>query len=471
MKGISLAQVPNPAPGQKFILTQRLKLFLNLVQMNAVELREYIEEQLIENPALEVEEDLTSESVNEEDILKEFLSDAPDYGQHDYLNSEEITATTFRDEPAWEEKISRGTSLFEYLQWQLLMTDMGGREKEIASLIIGNTNENGYLETGFEEIAKMFSSEQKKPVQQVAEIAEKIRTTFDPVGVCSRTLSECLCTQALDLGYERTSSLVQILENHIDELGRKDYTKICSEYGIDAEQITEIESVVTSLEPMPGRPFFTGAATENIVPDFYVYKVGDQLQTLSNRSFPKLRISSYCRKILRDRTDLNKETTSYLREKIEAAQKIVQCIEEREETMRKVIEKVVDEQKEFFDHGSAYINPLRLKDVADAVGIHESTVSRITSGKYIQCPQGVVELKKLFSRSVRSSSGKNLSLERVKSIIKELVDEEPKHCTFSDEDISKILLMKNVKVARRTVAKYRKQLGIPCSSKRLSKEV
>ncbi len=469
MKGISLTQILDPTPSQKFILTQHLKLFLNLVQMTTVELREYIEEQLIENPALE--EDLASESVNEEDIIEQLLANLPDNGRHDYLNSEEFTNAALYDEPTWEEKVGQRNSLFEYLHWQLSMTDMSNQEKEIASLIIGNTNEDGYLETEFEEIVEMLSPKRNESVQKVAEIAKRIRTTFDPVGVCSRTLSECLCTQALDLGYERKSPFVQILKNHIDDLGRKDYAKICKECGIDAEQMTEIEAMVTSLEPMPGRPFFTEAMTQTIVPDFYVYKVGDQFQTQSNRSFPKLRVSSYCRKFFKDRANLNKETTNYLREKIEAAQRIIQCIEEREETVHKVIEKIVDEQTEFFNHGSAYINPLRLKDVADALGIHESTVSRITSRKYIQCPQGVIELKKLFSRSVRSSNGKKFSLERVKLMIKEIVNEEPKHCTFSDEDISKILLMKNVKVARRTVAKYRKQLGIPSSSKRLSKEV
>ena len=149
----------------------------------------------------------------------------------------------------------------------------------------------------------------------------------------------------------------------------------------------------------------------------------------------------------------------------------VRCIEERETTIRKVMEKIVNEQKEFFDHGSAHLKPLRLKDVADTVGIHESTVSRITSRKYIQCPQGVVELKKLFSRSVHSSNGQKVSLEKIKSMIKEIVNDEPAECAFSDEDISKILSMKNIKVARRTVAKHRKTLGIPSSSKRLSKEV
>ena len=473
MSGFGLSQTPNVAQKQKLILTQHLRLFLSLVQMNTVELREYLEEQLIENPALE--EDLNSSSETEKEDPGESLLNELGPTETDYPAPEEFSAE-ISEETTWENQIPNQDSLFEHLHWQLSMTDFSERQKQIASLIIGNINEDGYLEIELEEIARLLYAEGSSEADggrmaEITRVAENIRTTFDPIGVGSRSLPECLAAQALDLGYERESALVRLVENHIDDLGRKDYDKICAELDISREEILEIEAVITSLEPKPGRPYYTKDATRNIVPDFYVYKVGDNLQMQSNRSFPKLRISSYCRKILADRTNLTGETTDYLREKIEVAQRIVRCIEERETTIRKVMEKIVDEQREFFDHGSAHIKPLKLKDVADTVGIHESTVSRITSRKYIQCPQGIVELKKLFSRGVRSSNGQKVSLEKIKSMIREIVDEEPAECAFSDEDISRILSMKNIKVARRTVAKYRKILGIPNSSKRLSKEV
>ena len=473
MSGFGLAQTPNAAQKQKFILTQHLRLFLSLVQMNTVELREYLEEQLIENPALEEDPDSSPEAEKEdpgESLLNEL---GPT--EADYPLPEEFSAET-SEETTWENQIPSQNSLFEHLHWQLSMTDFSEPQKQIASLVIGNINEDGYLEIELEEIAGLLEAEGSSGADgdrmaEIMRVAEKIRTTFDPIGVGSRSLSECLAAQVLDLGYERESALVRAVENHIDDLGRKDYEKICAGLDISREEIPEIEAVITSLEPKPGRPYYTKDATRNIVPDFYVYKVGEDLQMQSNRSFPKLRISSYCRKILADRANLTGETTDYLREKIEVAQRIVRCIEERETTIRKVMEKIVDEQREFFDRGSAHIKPLKLKDVADTVGIHESTVSRITSRKYIQCSQGVVELKKLFSRGVRSSNGQKVSLEKIKSMIREIVDEEPARCAFSDEDISRILSMKNIKVARRTVAKYRKILGIPSSSKRLSKEV
>ncbi|MXW43193.1 MAG: RNA polymerase factor sigma-54 [Candidatus Dadabacteria bacterium] len=473
MSGFGLAQTPNVVQKQKLILTQHLRLFLSLVQMNTVELREYLEEQLIENPALEEDPDSSLETEKEdpgESLLNELGPTETDYPAPEEFSAE------ISEETTWEDQIPNQDSLFEHLHWQLSMTDFSERQKQIASLIIGNINEDGYLEIELGEIARLLETEGSSEADgdrmaEVIQVAEKIRTTFDPIGVGSRSLSECLVAQILDLGYEKKSPVMRAVENHIDDLGRKDYEKICAELDISKEEILEIEAVITSLEPKPGRPYYTKDATRNIIPDFYVYKVGDDLQMQSNRSFPKLRISSYCKKILSDRANLTGETTDYLREKIEVAQRIVRCIEERETTIRKVMEKIVDEQREFFDHGSAHIKPLKLKDVADTVGIHESTVSRITSRKYIQCPQGIVELKKLFSRGVHSSNGQKISLEKIKSMIREIVDEEPAQCAFSDEDISRILSMKNVKVARRTVAKYRKILGIPSSSKRLSKEV
>ena len=471
--GVGLAQSPNVVQKQKLILTQHLKLFLSLVQMNTVELREYLEEQLIENPALEEDPDSSVET--EKESLSESLLNELGPSETDYPIPEEFSPET-SEAPEWENQIPSQDSLFEHLSWQLSMTDLSERQKQIASLIIGNINEDGYLEIEPEEIARLLEGKSSSAgvesfLMEIMQIAEKIRTTFDPVGVGSRSLSECLAAQAMDLGYEKESPIMKVVENHIDDLSTKDYDRICAELRLSREEIKEIETVITSLEPKPGRPYYTKDTAKSIVPDFYVYKVGDDLQMQSNRSFPKLRISSYCRKILADRANLTGETTDYLREKIEVAQRIVRCIEERETTMRKVVEKVVNEQREFFDHGSAHIKPLRLKDVAETVGIHESTVSRITSRKYIQCPQGVVELKKLFSRGVHSSNGQKISLEKIKSMIREIVNDEPAQCAFSDEDISRILSMKNIKVARRTVAKYRKILGIPSSSKRLSKEV
>ena len=312
MSGFGLAQTPNVAQKQKLILTQHLRLFLSLVQMNTVELREYLEEQLIENPALEEDPDSSLETEKEdpgESLLNELGPTESDYPAPEELEF----STEISEETTWENQIPNQDSLFEYLHWQLSMTDFSELQKQIASLIIGNINEDGYLEIELEEIARLLEAEGSSEaggdrMAEIIRVAEKVRTTFDPIGIGSRFLSECLAAQALDLGYERESPLVRAVENHIDDLGRKDYEKICAELDISREEILEIEAVITSLEPKPGRPYYTKDATKNIVPDFYVYKVGEDLQMQSNRSFPKLRISSYCRKILADRANLTGET-------------------------------------------------------------------------------------------------------------------------------------------------------------------
>ena len=232
------------------------------------------------------------------------------------------------------------------------------------------------------------------------------------------------------------------------------------------QEIQEAMSVISSLEPRPGRPFFAKDSEKYIVPDFYVYNVGDELQIQLNRDFPRVRISNYYKNLIKKEKTLPPEAKKFIKEKLEAAQRIMKCLDEREETVRKIISKIVEIQSEFFEHGKEYIKPLILKDIAQSVGVHESTVSRITSRRYIQTPQGTIELKSLFSRRIESSQGKDISFEKVKSIMKNIIASEMPESPYSDKDISKMFERRNIKVARRTVAKYRKILKIPSSSAR-----
>ncbi|MCA9809981.1 MAG: RNA polymerase factor sigma-54, partial [Candidatus Dadabacteria bacterium] len=279
-------------------------------------------------------------------------------------------------------------------------------------------------------------------------------------------LKECLRIQALDLGYKEDGLEIRIIDGYLEELEDADIPKMAGELGCTPEEVKEALSVITSLEPRPGRPFFQKDTEKYIVPDFYVYKIGNELQIQLNRDFPKVRISSYYRALLKKEKTLPPEAKQFIKEKIEAAQRIMKCLDEREAAVKKIISKIVEVQKDFFEHGKDYIKPLILKDVAQSVGVHESTVSRITSRRYIQTPQGTIELKSLFSRKIETSHGKEISYEKVKAMIRDIVAEELPESPYSDEDISKILERKNVKVARRTVAKYRKALKIPSSSAR-----
>ena len=483
---------------QRLILTQELQLFLKLIQMTTLELKDYLEEQLIENPTLEETEEAKEKTENSpsEEVIDFGItgdsrlfggenSDMPHYSSRQYMDDGE-------EESAWENRISSPDSLTEHLTWQLEVSDFTPEEKQIGSIIIGNTNEDGYLETDIVGIGQLYltgpepaapdedtpletesslhDGDSPKPDEEllgkIKDVLARIQTTFDPTGACSRDLRECLRIQALDLGYSEDCIIVRLIEDHLEELDGKDLFQIAEGLGCSAEDVKEALMVISTLEPKPGRPYFEKDPEKYIVPDFYVYKMGNELQVQLNRDFPKVRISSYYRNLLKKEKTLPPEAKVFLKEKLEAAQRIMKCLDEREAAVKKIIAKIVEVQRDFFEHGKDYIKPLILKDVAQSVGVHESTVSRITSRRYIQTPQGTIELKSLFSRKIETSHGKEVSFERVKSMIKEIVAEELPESPYSDEDISKILERRNVIVARRTVAKYRKTLKIPSSSAR-----
>ncbi len=483
---------------QRLVLTQELQLFLKLIQMTTLELKDYLEEQLIENPTLEESQDQTEkneDSSNEEidfnnmgndRLFRDQNNDIPHYSSREFFDDSQEDTT-------WENRISSAESLIDHLRWQLKLSALTAQEKEIASIIIGNTNEDGYLEMDIEEIALIYIKQSahqtngisenvtdekscntekasqdsdKKYIAQIKDILHKIQSSFDPTGVCSRNLRECLKIQALDLGYPEDGLVLELIDKYLEELNENDLSNIEDIIQDSAQQIQEAMSVISSLEPRPGRPFFAKDSEKYIVPDFYVYKVGNELQIQLNRDFPKVRISNYYKNLIKKEKSLPHDAKKFLKEKLEAAQRIMKCLDEREATVKKIISKIVDVQRDFFEHGKKYIKPLILKDVAQSVGVHESTVSRITSRRYIQTPQGTIELKSLFSRRIESSNGKDVSFEKVKSIMKNIIDGELPLSPYSDEDISKIFERRKIKVARRTIAKYRKILKIPSSSTR-----
>lgn len=491
MSNINLSTSPKLIQQQRLVLTQELQLFLKLIQMNTLEMKEYIEDQLIENPTLEEipqegsSDEKTDNEEKEEYDLSELVSPsmtAPGNDDNPHLPSYGSDA---EDENPWENRVSLPESLLDHLRWQLEMLDASEYRKELASDIIGNINEDGYLETDIEDIAVDFLDKYRKNgmeqggseqltyelvLKDARDVLCMVQTTFDPVGVASRDLRECLKLQLLDLGYNEDSNIVKIIENHLEDIGKKDYNAILASIDEEEEQIDKYSEIISRLEPRPGRPFYSRDTEKYVVADFFLYKVGNDYQLQLNREFPRIRISRYYRNLINRQKELPRETRKYLKEKIESAQRILKCIEEREEAVRKIVTNVVEVQRDFFEHGEKYLKPLRLKDIAGKVGVHESTVSRITSNRYIQTPSGVIELKSLFTRGLDTTGGdKQVSYERVISMIKDIIDNESAENPFSDEDIAKILKRKNVSIARRTVAKYRKVLKIPSSSKRAKK--
>ncbi|MGI9553529.1 MAG: RNA polymerase factor sigma-54 [Thermodesulfobacteriota bacterium] len=486
MSKLNLTTAPKLVQQQRLILTQELQLFLKLIQMNTLELKDYLEEQLVENPTLEESEETEKDKDSDEgddeleDIdLSGFENLTGSY--NDDLPHSPDFIVDIEDENPWENRVSKAESLFEYLNWQLEVSEFTSDERDIANLIIGNINEDGYLEANIEElILNHFTNESFRNnsngsiknsehinKENILLVLNKIQKTFDPIGVGSRSLEECLKIQLRDMGYTDDSAIINIIENHLEDLSNDEFEKVSETLSLDMEEVKELYEIISNLEPKPGRPFYTKDTEKYVVPDFFLYKVGNEYQLQCNKNFPRVRISNYYRNLIKNQGNLTSETKKYVREKLEAAKRILKCLEEREAAVRKVVERITEVQKDYFEHGEEYLKPLRLKDVAEIVGVHESTVSRITSNRYMQTPRGVIELKSLFSRGVDTSTGKQVSLERVKSIIKEIVSNEYPENPFSDEDISKILKHRNIKVARRTVAKYRMILKIPSSSKRM----
>ena len=427
MSKLNLTTGPKLVQQQKLILTQELQLFLKLIQMNTLELREYLDEQLVENPTLEETEEKEKpdekEDTNLEDIDLSGFENNPGNYNDDLPHSPDFFVET-DDENPWESRVSKHESLFEYLNWQLELSDFTDKEREIGGIIIGNLNEDGYLEATFEEIIlnhfnnhmhskngngllENGSSIENLSRESILEVLNKIQTSFDPIGVASRTLEECLSIQAKEMGYKEDSTLLKVINGHLEELGNNEYKEIATALSIDIDEISEIHEIIHNLEPKPGRPFYTKDTEKYAVTDFYLYKVGNEFQLQFNKNIPNLRISNYYRNLIRNQKNLSNETKHYVREKLESAKRILKCMQERESAIRKVVEKITEVQKDFFEHGEEYLKPLRLKDIAEHVGVHESTVSRITSKRYMQTPNGLIELKSLFSRGVdTTSSGK-----------------------------------------------------------------
>lgn len=496
MSSIELKTTPRLLQQQRLILTQDLQLFLKLIQMTTIELSEYLEEQLLENPALEeVQETVEkTETPSEGQIDSKLEEPLPLPNTHDDAPFTRDFTSDGEDEYSWENNISSTDSLTDYLRWQLGLLDLSDFERYIASIIIGNINEDGYLEAGLEEIVwilrnsipKADGSSESNPLAEghdpnylplIAEldsskieaVLKKLQSSFDPPGVCARDLKESLIIQLKELGYQEGGVETTIVTNHLDDVSKKRYDEIANNLSITKEDVKKVADLISTLEPKPGRPFYSRDSDKYIVPDFFIYKVGDELQLQLNKDVPKVRVSHYYRTLL-NKGPLAPDVKKYIKEKLESAQRIIKCLEERDSAIRKVINKIVDYQRDFFEHGREHIKPLRLKDIAqhEDVNVHESTVSRITSRRYIYTPQGLIELKSLFSRKIETSVGESISFERVKSILRDIIDNELPESPYSDEDISRILERKKIKLARRTISKYRKMMNIPPSHERTS---
>ncbi len=442
---------------QKLIITPELRQAIQLLQFNSLELKEYIKKEMEENPILEMEN--SSESMEEvQELPSEKEIDWQEYAEKYDDISYRPQRDKNQDEYNLESFISYTPSLKEYLINQLNLVRLDPEEYDVGEYIIQNIDENGYLVVTLEEIA----CHMEVSISMVEEMLKLIQT-FEPLGVGARDLRECLLIQIKEKG-DADPLIIGIVEEYLDDMACNKMPKIAKEFDIDMEKMQEICNYIKALEPKPGREFSSGQNVRYIVPDATIELIDGEFVILINDSTgPRLNINSFYRNLLSNSSD--EDATSYLSEKLNSAMWIIKSIEQRRQTIYKVVESILKFQMEFFRSGDRALVPLTLKDVADDIQMHESTISRATNGKYVQTPRGLYELKYFFSTGLPSVKG-DISSTSIKSVIKDIIDKEDPKKPYSDQNIADILESRGAKISRRTVAKYRDEMEIPSSSMR-----
>jgi len=489
---------------QKLIMTPQLQQAIKLLQLSRLELQQSLSQQLLENPLLEeIQAELEeSESVASGERTEESqpvsgaeLSEegkgtpeeqgAPEEftasGWEEYFGSDRRVGDSERysssqDEfPSYEQTVAKAQSLEEHLLWQLSLSGLSERGKALARLIIGNLDDDGYLRMTLSDVVTGTDFTETE-----AESALRDIQTFDPTGVGARDLSECLLLQLGHLGHNPMGSLgarpgalkgsvvEAVILHHLKDLEKKQYAKIAKALNVTVEDVFQATKIIEGLEPKPGRPF---VKTENyvIVPDVFVVKdEGQWLVLLNDDGLPRMRISPYYKQLMGAGQGDSPETKAYMDEKMRAAQWVIRSIEQRNKTIVKVVSSIVKFQEQFFEQGVQYLKPLVLKQVAEDIGMHESTISRVTANKYMYCPQGMLELKFFFNAGLqRTDQPSDMhSSVSVREMIKKMVVEEDAKRPLKDEEIAARLRAQQVLIARRTVAKYRAEENIPSASQR-----
>ena len=453
------------------IMTPRLQQALKLLQVPTLELQMILKQEIMQNPLLEEVDDLTdNEDMAKDDTADEQLNaEAEDPGEEDPIDWSEYMQDGALDrtyvpqsETSLEflEKVPvTRTTLAESLLEQLHFLNLPGEHMAIAEFLVGSLDDRGWLVTKLEDCSESLG----RPVDQLEPVLKVIQA-LEPAGVGARDLRECLLIQ-LEARGDRDTTAWTIVHDHFDHLVNRRFPEIARLLKVTVEDVQEAADEIATLNPRPG----TAVSAEDpryVVPDLLVERVDDEyVVMLNDRNVPRLRISSAYESVIKekrrsDATAQEKQTREYIQGKLNSAKWLIQTIEQRRRTMIKVMTCIVREQREFFDKGIAFLRPLTLQQIARQIDMHESTVSRVCSGKYVQTPRGVFELKFFFSSGLETEDGEDVSARAAKDTIKTLIDEEDKKDPLSDQRIAELLHEKGLKIARRTVAKYREQLNI-----------
>ena len=465
-------------------MTPQLQQAIKLLQLSRIELEEMISQELQENPTLEESPagELEAQSLKPEEDLPERL-EAPEPAREltaadrigtmdwqDYLDTHSnslhgsLTAEAGGDEdegpPSWENTLTKKTSLEDHLVWQLRMSKMTQREEQIGQYIIGNLAENGYLGVTLEEVCQATEAS----AEETEAVLKKIQF-FDPPGVAARDLRECLLVQLENLGLSDNLA-ARIVADHLAQLEGKRFEKLARDLGVTIEDIIDASQLIASLEPRPSRGY-DEEEIRTIIPDVSVEKIeGEWKIFLNDEGLPRLRVSSYYRKLAGQQGLEEERARQYLQEKVRAATWLIKSIHQRQQTLYRVTESIFKFQRDFLETGVSLLRPMVLKDVAEDIGMHESTVSRATANKYVNTPHGLFELKYFFQSGLRSGNGEDVAAESVKDKIRSIISTEDPRKPFSDQHIAQLLGADAIGIARRTVAKYREAMGILPSSRR-----
>jgi RNA polymerase sigma-54 factor len=490
---------------QKLIMTPQLQQAIKLLQLSRLELQQSLQQHLMENPLLdevvaeteeneevvtadrdqadqpatsgEAGDDINDKPTESGDNAEEFSASSwEDYFDTDLRRGETDYSSSSREEfPSYEQTVAKSTSLEDHLVWQLSLSGLSDREKEVGRLIIGNLDDDGYLRITLEELV----AGTPYTVAEAESVLKDVQG-FDPNGVAARDLPECLLLQLKFLGRSQIGSLGSrpgtlkgsvleaIVLHHLKDLEKKQYARIAKALNISVDDVFQATRIIEGLEPKPGRPF---SNTQNyaIVPDVFVVKNEGEWEVLLNDDgLPRMRISPYYKQLMSSGQSGTAETKAYMDDKLRAAQWVIRSIEQRNKTIVKVVSSIVKFQEGFFERGIQHLKPLVLKQVAEDIGMHESTISRVTANKYMYCPQGMLELKFFFNAGLQRADQPMdmLSSVTVREMIRKMVAAEDASKPLKDEEIAAKLRTQQVLIARRTVAKYRAEDNIPSATQR-----
>ncbi len=461
-------------------MTPQLQQAIKLLQLSRMELMDVVRQELEENPVLEEGQEAPEEKTDvekETEAAEELAASDPgevagkeegvsDIDWQTYLESYSLGGSTAdnyeadEEKPSYENLLTRKTSLQDHLMWQLNLSRLEALDRQIAGELIGNIDEDGYLKEPLEDLGEQFGV----ALEQVEQVLAVVQD-FDPVGVASRNLQECLLKQVDQLGMS-DSLVALVLRDHLQDLENRRYPVIARALHVAVDEVYEAAKLIGQLDPRPGSQY-SQEEIHYISADIFVHKVGDEyIVVLNDEGLPNLRINSFYRNALSGATKVDEKAGEYIQDKLRGALWLIKSIHQRQRTIYKVTKSIVKFQRDFFDQGVAQLKPLVLRDVAEDIGMHESTVSRVTTNKYVQTPQGLFELKFFFNSGISTTEGDSVASESVKMKIKDIIAVENERKPYSDQKIVDLLRTQGIDIARRTVTKYREMLNIGSSTQR-----